>query len=102
MAVSSGTVVVGAEVTAVCAVPESGIRVRNTGSARVFLGGPDVGTDGDEAGYPLDPGDSETLAGVKPRETPVVPAPEGDLDPAVLHACCEKGTAGLIAFIIVT
>ena len=87
MGFASGTVDVGTDPVPVCVPGETGARVRNLGGTRVFLGGPDVTTDG----YPLEPGTSELFYGSKPRQSPVVPAPPGDMAPDVLFARTGAG-----------
>jgi hypothetical protein len=90
MAFTSGTREVGEdEAVALAGVPPSGMRVRNLGGVRVYLGGPDVS---DEDGFPVDPGASETFPGTEPRESPIVPAPPGDMAAPVLYARTAKGT----------
>ena len=101
MGFSSGSRDIGEDATEICAVPENGVRVRNTGDVTIYVGGPDVGTEGDRQGYPLDPGGSEDFAGAKAKESPVVPAPEGDMDPARLYARCAAGQSGRVSFISV-
>ena len=93
MGFTSGTVEVGEdEAVALCGVPLSGVRVRNLGAVRVYLGGPDVTGDGDSAGFPVDAGGSETFPGTTPKEAPVVPAPPGDMAAPVLYARTAKGS----------
>src|SRR5271170_2297855 len=88
MAFSSGTVEVGeGDPVRVCVAGETGVRVRDLGGTRVYLGGPGVTTDG----YPLDPGESDVFYGGKPKESPVIPAPPGDLDQDVLYAVTAAG-----------
>jgi len=90
MAFTSGTREVGEdEAIALAGVPPSGMRVRNLGDVTVFLGGPDVT---EQNGFPVDAGGSETFPGSEPRESPVVPAPPGDLDAPVLYARTGSGT----------
>ena len=90
MAFTSGTREVGEdEAVALAGVPPSGMRVRNLGDVRVWLGGPDVSADD---GFPVDPGGSETFPGPAPKESPVVPAPPGDMDAPVLYARTGKGS----------
>jgi hypothetical protein len=102
MGFMSGTREIGEDATEICGVPASGVRVRNTGDVPVYVGGPDVGNDGDARGYPVEPGGSEDFAGASPKESPVVPAPEGDMDPPVLYARTAPGTGGgKVAFISV-
>lgn len=102
MGFSSGTVDVTEKATFVCSVPEAGVMVRNTGSSVIYLGGEDVGNDPSGAsGYPLDPGTEKQFTGAKAKESPVVPAPPGDLDPPGLYARCEDGSAGKVSFISV-
>ena len=90
MPFQSGTVQVSKDATQVCGVPENGVRLKNTGDARVYVGGQDAQE------YPLEPGEAETFSGVKARETPVVPAPADDLHPAVLYARADKGTVPVV------
>lgn len=88
MGFTSGTREVGEdEAAALCGVPPSGVRVRNLGGVRVYLGGPDVSADD---GFPVDPGGSDTFPGPTPKESPVVPAPPGDMDAPVLYARTAK------------
>lgn len=99
MAFASGTVDVGGEPVPLCAVGNAvvgnaAVRVRNHGTVIVFLGGPDVSTDG----YPLEPGTSEILYGGLGKETPVVPAPAGDEADAVLYAR-TAGEPGRVSWI---
>lgn len=94
MGFMSGSREVGEDATEICPVPETGVRVRNTGSVIVYVGGPDVGNEGDAAGYPLEPGQSEDFTGAKAKESPVVPAPPGDMDPAVLYGRTAPGASG--------
>ena len=90
MGFTSGTREVGEdEAVALAGVPPSGMRVRNLGGVRVYLGGPDVTA---ENGFPVDAGGSETFPGSEPRESPIVPAPEGDMDAPVLYARTAKDT----------
>lgn len=98
----SGTREIGAEATAICGVTENGVRVRNTGDVTVWVGGADVAADGDGQGYPLEPGEAEDFTGVKAKESPVVPAPEGDMDPAVLYGAVAQGSTGKVSFISVS
>jgi hypothetical protein len=100
MGFTSGTRDIGEDATEICAVPEAGVRVRNTGDVTVYVGGPDVQA-GDN-GYPLEPGQAEDFAGAKAKESPVVPAPEGDLDPAKLYGRVAQGGAGKVSFISVS
>lgn len=103
MAFTSGTREVGEDATEICGVPASGVRVRNTGNVPVYVGGPDVANDGDGKGYPIEPGGSEDFAGASPKESPVVPAPEGDMDPPKLFARTGSGQGkGEVAFISVS
>lgn len=101
MGFTSGTREVGEDATEICAVPERGVRLRNTGDAPVYVGGPDVAAEGDGQGFPVEPGASEDIPGAKAKESPVVPAPEGDMDPAVLYGRCAPGQSGKISFISV-
>ena len=98
----SGTADVTEKAAPICDVPENGVRVRNTGSSVIYVGGPDVGNTGDSAGFPIDPGRSEDFTGARAKESPVVPAPPGDMDPAVLYARCEPGAAGKVSWISVS
>jgi hypothetical protein len=101
MGYASGTVEVGEDLIPVCSVPETGVRVRNKGGTTVYLGGEDL--TGDGAGFPVEPGDSELIQGVKPKETAVVPAPAGDMNFAVLYARTAPGTGiAQVAYISVT
>ena len=78
----------------VCPVGPDGVKVRNLNEEiRVFLGGPDVGTEGDAAGFPLEPGEVQDLAAPAPKESAIVPAPPGDLTMNVLYARTAYGTA---------
>jgi hypothetical protein len=87
---TSGTREVGEdEAVALAGVPPSGMRVRNLGGVRVYLGGPDVT---EQDGFPVDAGGSETFPGSVPKESPVVPAPEGDMAAPVLYARTAEGT----------
>lgn len=88
MAVISGTTEVGGNAVPLCPAGEAGVRVTNRGEIPVFLGGPDVSTEG----YPLEPGATETFYGRKPKETAVVPEPPGDLAADILYA--RAGGAG--------
>jgi hypothetical protein len=92
MTYASGTIDVGEDLVPLCSVPEGGVRVRNLGGVTIFLGGADL--PGDGGGYPVEAGAAETIQGVKPKESPVVPAPEGDLDNEVLYARTMTGTGG--------
>lgn len=89
---------VGEEASVLCTIPPSGVRVRNLGNSRIFVGGPDVGP---EHGYPIEPGTSEDFAAPVQHEAPVVPAPPGDMAPVTLYAATGKGNgpgkAALIA-----
>jgi hypothetical protein len=89
---TSGTADVGQNPVRLCPAGNAGVRVRNAGDAVVFLGGPDVGNDGDAQGYPLDPGTSETFFGGRPKESPVVPAPPDDMAAEILYARTAEGT----------
>jgi hypothetical protein len=103
MGFSSGSREVGEDVTEICAVSENGVRIRNTGDVTVYIGGPDVGNEGDTQGYPVEPGGSEDFTGAKAKESPIVPAPEGDMDPAVLYGRTAPGSgAGRVSFISVS
>jgi hypothetical protein len=102
MGFTSGSRDIGEDVTEICAVPENGVRIRNTGNATVYVGGPDVMADGDAQGYPIGPDSSEDFAGVKAKESPVVPAPEGDMDPARLYARTAPGSTSRVSFISVS
>jgi len=99
---STGITDLTQDVTAVCPVPENGVRVKNLGTARAYFGGPDVDSSGN-TGYPLEPGEADTFPGAKAKETPVVPAPEGDMDPPVLYGRIEPGGQdGKVSWISVT
>lgn len=102
MGFMSGSRDVGEGVTEICVVTENGVRIRNTGDVTVYVGGPDVAADGDGQGYPLDPGQAEDFTGAKPKETAIVPAPEGDMDPARLYGRCAAGQSGKVSFISVS
>ena len=91
MSFGSGTAEVGETPAAICAVPEGGVKIRNLGAARLFTGGPGVTAEGPGAGYPVDAGASDTIHGPKLRESPVVPAPEGDMTAPVLYGVSESG-----------
>lgn len=88
MPFSSGTAEVGENPAPLCSAGNAGVRVKNLGTIRAYLGGRDVTADG----YPLDPGEPEMFYGSTAKETAVVPAPPGDLDPEVLYACTAPGT----------
>ena len=93
MPFSAGTVQVGDDgASRVCTVPVGGVKIRNLGGTRVFFGGEGVTAEGEAAGYPLDPGQSELFPGVKAREVPVVPAPPDDMYVPGLFGCTAKGT----------
>lgn len=93
----SGQREVGEEPAELGTVTSSGVRVRNLGDTRVFVGGPDVSA-GD--GYPIEPGTSEDFSAPARRDSPVVPAPASDMAPSVLYAVTEKGSgAGKVALI---
>lgn len=94
MAYASGTVEVGADPVAVCAVPPGGVRIRNIGQVDVFIGGAGVTAEG----YPVAPGTSEDFPGSQPKESPIVPAPASDTASPQLYAR-TAGDAGKIAFI---
>lgn len=99
----SGTVDVGEEPAPVCGVPVTGVQVKNTGSVTVYFGGSDVTAEGAGQGYPVDPGTSENFTGAAAKETPVVPAPDGDMDPAVLYGRTAPGTGtSRVSFITVS
>lgn len=104
MAYTSGTREVGEDgAVALCPVPPDGVRIRNLGPVRVFIGGPGVGADGDAAGFPVDSGGSETVPGTTPKDSPVVPAPPDDLAAPVLYARTAKGTGNAkVSFISVS
>lgn len=99
MGFTSGTRDVGEDATEICSVPENGVRIRNTGDVTVYVGGPDVGNEGDSQGFPVEPGGSEDFPGTKARESPIVPAPEGDMDAPVLYARCAAGQSGKVSFL---
>ncbi|HXJ26522.1 MAG TPA: hypothetical protein VNH17_12515 [Streptosporangiaceae bacterium] len=101
MGYESGTADVGEDLVPLCGVPDTGVQVKNKGGTTVYLGG--SGLPGDGSGFPLDPGDSELIQGMKPKESPVVPAPEGDIDAAVLYARTAPGTGiARVSWITVT
>jgi hypothetical protein len=81
-----GTVEAGEKAARVCAVPEGGVLVKNLGGSRIYLGGADVGTEGETAGFPLDQGESQLFPGIRAREAPVVPSPPTDLSAPALYA----------------
>ena len=87
MAFTSGTADVGEKAVPLCAVSETGVRVRNNGGARVHLGGPDV----TEQGYPLEPGETQEFTGAQHRPSGVVPAPPDDAADDVLYARTAAG-----------
>lgn len=89
MAFTTGQHEVGEEPSELGAVSPGGVRVRNLGGSRIFVGGPDVTP---EQGYPIDPGTAEDFTAPKQKESPVVPAPASDTAPAVLWAVTAKGT----------
>ena len=89
MAFSAGQHEVGEKPSELCAIPPSGVRVRNLGGSRIFVGGPDV-TAG--AGSPIEPGAAEDFSAPARKESPVVPAPASDSALAVLWAVTAKGT----------
>jgi hypothetical protein len=102
MPFSSGTVDVGADAAvAVCGVPENGVTVRNLGQVRVYIGDAGVSNDGPAAGYPIEPGTSETFPGARPKESPIVPAPQGDMDPPMLYAIAAAGGSSQVAYLSV-
>ena len=80
-------------------MPENGVRVKNIGDDTVYVGGPDVGSYGEGTGFPIEPGMSEDFPGVKPRESPVVPAPDDDMAPPVLYGRTASGGPGKVSFI---
>lgn len=92
MGFTSGTREVGEDTVPLCAVPPNGVRVKNRGGSVIYVGGPDVQAAGDGQGYPVDPGESEEFTAPVAKESPVVPAPPGDMDPAVLYARTAAGT----------
>ncbi len=103
MGFTAGTADVGEDVTPVCSVPSTGVRVKNLGGSTVYLGGPDVATEGSSAGFPVEAGASETIQGTVVKETPIVPAPPRDTDDAVLYGRTAAGTGiSKVAFISVT
>ena len=76
MAFSSGQAEIGDQPTLICPVGRGRtIQVKNMTTVTVYLGGPDVTTDG----YPLDGGEAQALTAGAERESVVVPAPEGDV-----------------------
>lgn len=98
----SGSREIGEDVTEICVVTENGVRVRNTGDVTVYVGGPGVEAEGQGQGYPIEPGASEDFTGAKPKESPIVPAPEGDMDPAKLYGRTAPGQSGKVSFISVS
>lgn len=92
MPFTSGTRDIGEETSELCAVPPNGVRVKNLGGSVIYVGGPDVASEGDGQGYPVDPGESEYFTAPVAKETPVVPAPPDDMDPAMLYARTAAGT----------
>lgn len=96
MAYASGTVEVGGDPVAVCAVPPGGVRIRNIGDVDVFVGDADVTAEG----YPVSPGTSEDFPGTQPKESPVVPAPPADMAAPQLYARTAGGS-GRVAYISV-
>jgi hypothetical protein len=92
---ASGTADVGETPVPLCAVSETGVRIRNAGDVRVHLGGPDVSPDG----YPLNPGESETFTGTQHRPSGVVPAPPGDGADDVLWACSDGTGTSRVSWI---
>ena len=92
MGFTSGTRDIGEETSELCAVPSNGVRVKNLGGSTIYVGGPDVQAEGDGQGYPVDPGESEDFTAPPAKETPVVPAPVGDMDDAILYARTAAGT----------
>jgi hypothetical protein len=94
MPVSAETKDVGADqAVLICTVPQAGVLVKNSGGIRVFLGGPGVTADGEAAGYPLDPGESQVFTAAAPHESPAVPAPADDMAPPQLYGRAADGTA---------
>jgi len=90
MSLMSGSREVGEKPSELCTVPSGGVRVRNLGGSRIFVGGPDV-TPGD--GYPIEPGTAEDFSAPERKETPVVPAPPSDTAATVLYAVTEQGVS---------
>jgi hypothetical protein len=86
----SGIVTVGEQPVFVCQVPPSGVRVKNAGGVTVYLGGPDVAA-GD--GYLLEPGGpgEQVMGASRVKQSPIVPAPASDTDPAVLYGITDSG-----------
>lgn len=103
MQFSSATVDVGdGEAVALCPVSEDGVRVKNLGDVTVYFGGPDVAGDDNSGGYPIEPGQSDTFTAPKLKESPVVPAPENDMDRPVLYARTADGSgASKICWLVV-
>src|SRR6516164_6614717 len=95
MPFSSGTVEIGDTPSPICPVGRGRtVRVKNLDtSTAVYVGGPDVATDGDGAGYPLDGRESEVFSAPLPRESVVIPAPADDMAPDVLYGRTERGKA---------
>lgn len=92
MPFTSGSTDVGEDATPICGLPENGVTLKNRGGTAVYLGGPDVSTDGDNSGFPLDPGESQWIPGARIKESPIVPAPPGDLTPPPLYGRTGAGT----------
>jgi hypothetical protein len=89
------TVPVTGDAAEVCPVTGTGVLVKNTGPVTVLLGGPDLdGSEGNSRGFPLEPGESQSVTGAAAKESALVPAPSGDLRPASLHARTVPGAAG--------
>ena len=82
-----------------CAVPPEGALVKNLGGSRIYLGGPDVGTEGDAAGFPLDASEAQVITAPQPLMSFRTPAPPGDGAPAVLYARSAQGISK-VAFLV--
>jgi hypothetical protein len=92
LALLSGTVDIGEDLTMVCAVPENGVRIRNLGDVTVWVGGEDITAAPDGPGFPVEAGQSETFPGATVHESPVVPAPPDDMASPQLYARTAAGT----------
>jgi hypothetical protein len=92
MGFGHGTVEVGPdEAVLICSVPEAGVKLRNTGNAILYVGGPGVEAEGANAGYPIDPGTMDVIKGPALREAPQVPAPPGDMTAPTLYGRSGSG-----------